>query len=245
MAGTEAFSEDSLDLMRAQYDRSRFDGWGRVAVAGVGMAGLGFALFVLLVPYQAARRELGRRTQELTLERAGSGEVRRERDKLKQLGGPDDPAHAAALQQFQAALPALEATLAQIARAAAGEVVRVGDRILLRLPEAAVFDGRGADLSETGETVLKALAAGLKPLERARALVVAHLDATPVSRDLKDLFPTNWELSAARSTNVVRFLEDEAGVAASHLLAGAGGEHHPASASHMSARRLEVEISPE
>jgi len=48
----------------------------------------------------------------------------------------------------------------------------------------------------------------------------------PVSKPLQDKYPTNWELSVARATNVVRFLQD-VGVPPERLVASGRGEYDP------------------
>src|SRR5256885_10072006 len=39
--------------------------------------------------------------------------------------------------------------------------------------------------------------------------VSGHTDATPLGDKRTSQFPTNWELSVARATNVVRFLQED------------------------------------
>ncbi len=53
--------------------------------------------------------------------------------------------------------------------------------------------------------------------------VDGHTDSTPMK---SAIFPSNWELSAARAISVVRTLID-AGVPAKRLMAAGFGEHHP------------------
>ncbi|HHW18203.1 MAG TPA: OmpA family protein, partial [Firmicutes bacterium] len=54
--------------------------------------------------------------------------------------------------------------------------------------------------------------------------VEGHTDNWPISTDK---FPSNWELSTARATNVVRFLIEEAGIQPERLQAAGYGEYHP------------------
>jgi chemotaxis protein MotB len=57
--------------------------------------------------------------------------------------------------------------------------------------------------------------------------IEGHTDNVPISRRLQGRFPTNWELAAARATNVVRFLQEHAGIDPTALEAVGIGEHHP------------------
>ena len=56
--------------------------------------------------------------------------------------------------------------------------------------------------------------------------VEGHTDATPISPERAEQFPTNWELSTARATTVVRFLEEQ-GIPGERLAALGFGEHRP------------------
>src|SRR5262249_14723100 len=82
-----------------------------------------------------------------------------------------------------------------------------------------------AQLKDSGKDVLKKVAEALKAYPDKYVRVVGHTDNVPVAK-AKDTFPTNWELSAIRSTNVVRFLQ-KAGVTPEHLIISARGEFNP------------------
>jgi Flagellar motor protein len=62
-------------------------------------------------------------------------------------------------------------------------------------------------------------------------------------------YPTNWELSVARATSVVRFLAEKAKVPAQKLAASGCGEHQPIASNKTSAgrarnRRIEILLTP-
>jgi chemotaxis protein MotB len=57
--------------------------------------------------------------------------------------------------------------------------------------------------------------------------VEGHTDNAPIGGNLAKKYPTNWELSAARALNVVRYLEKQ-GIDPHILSAVAFGEHRPA-----------------
>src|SRR5262249_9495015 len=62
-------------------------------------------------------------------------------------------------------------------------------------------------------------------------------------------FPTNWELSAARATNVARFLQDETQVDPHLLSAGAYSEYRPRESNDTEEgrrknRRIEILLGP-
>jgi len=55
---------------------------------------------------------------------------------------------------------------------------------------------------------------------------VGHTDNVPLAKSLQAVFPTNWELSVARATNVVRFLQ-EVGIPPERMMASGRSEYDP------------------
>jgi len=88
------------------------------------------------------------------------------------------------------------------------------------------FDSGRAKIKSSGQTVLKKLGEALKEYDNKVIRVVGHTDNVPVSKSLQTTFPTNWELSVARATNVVRALQD-AGVPPERLVASGRSEYEP------------------
>jgi chemotaxis protein MotB len=91
------------------------------------------------------------------------------------------------------------------------------------LAEQIFFDSGSATLKEGGKAVLKKVGGALKGYENKIIRVVGHTDNVPV---LKSPFPSNWDLSVARATTVVRFLQD-VGVPPEHMIAAGRGEYSP------------------
>jgi chemotaxis protein MotB len=91
------------------------------------------------------------------------------------------------------------------------------------LAEQIFFDSGSATLKEGGKDVLKKVGSELKSYENKIIRVIGHTDNVPV---LKSPFPSNWELSVARATTVVRFLQD-VGVPPERLIAAGRGEYNP------------------
>jgi chemotaxis protein MotB len=56
--------------------------------------------------------------------------------------------------------------------------------------------------------------------------VVGHTDNVPIAKAWREVFPSNWELSAARATTVVRFLQ-EAGIEPERLIATGRAQYAP------------------
>jgi chemotaxis protein MotB len=79
--------------------------------------------------------------------------------------------------------------------------------------------------------------------------VQGHMDDVPITGALAQHFPTNWELSAARSINVVRFLQETAGIDPTRLSATAHSEFQPRASNDTEEgrrlnRRIEILLGP-
>ncbi len=80
-----------------------------------------------------------------------------------------------------------------------------------RFSSAILFDSASDELKDTGRRVLGKLGNALNHPEQLfdEILIEGHTD----NRNIRtSRFPSNWELSSARATAVVRFLEDSASV---------------------------------
>ncbi len=79
------------------------------------------------------------------------------------------------------------------------------DAVTMELASSSFFEKGSAKFSKQGVTMLDVIAKQVAPLATKDVLieVEGHTDDTPISTPQ---YPTNWELSAARATNVVRYL---------------------------------------
>ena len=106
------------------------------------------------------------------------------------------------------------------------------------------FDSGRATLKPGGKDVLKKVGEALKGYQNKVIRVVGHTDNVPVAKSLQDMFPTNWELSVARATNVVRFLQ-EVGIPPERMVPSGRGEYDPVATNDTPAgrqknRRIEI-----
>jgi len=120
-------------------------------------------------------------------------------------------------------------------------VVDVTDRIL--------FDSGEAELNDQGKEVLKKVGETLIQASDKIIQVGGHTDSLPISDRLKEEFPSNWELSTARATQVVRFLQEEAHVPGDRLLASGFAQFRPVASNATSRgrrlnRRIEIVLLP-
>jgi chemotaxis protein MotB len=107
------------------------------------------------------------------------------------------------------------------------QVERIKDQIRVDMVDEVLFDSGEARLKPAGIDVLRKVGAVLKKAANRRIEVQGHTDNVPIRGALAKVFATNWELSAARATNVARFLQDETQVDPGLLSATAYSEYRP------------------
>jgi chemotaxis protein MotB len=100
------------------------------------------------------------------------------------------------------------------------------DMLTVEVAEQLFFDSGRANLKESGKAVLRKVGEALKGYDDKIVRVVGHTDNVPIGKSMQAQFASNWELSAARATTVVRSLE-AAGVPPDRLAASGLAEYSP------------------
>lgn len=103
------------------------------------------------------------------------------------------------------------------------ETLIVDEGVLVTMDERLFFDSGNADIRDAGKAVLHSLARILKDTE-GDIRVAGHTDDVPISTEI---YPTNWELSVARATRVVRYLVAESGIQPERLSASGYADSRP------------------
>jgi chemotaxis protein MotB len=129
------------------------------------------------------------------------------------------------------------------------QVERIRDQLRVDLVDEVLFDSGEATLKPAGVAVFAKIGAVLAKASDRRVDVQGHTDNVPITGALARRFPTNWELSAARATNVVRFLQEQAKLDPRRLSASAHGEFQPKGPNDTDAgrrqnRRIEILLIP-
>lgn len=106
------------------------------------------------------------------------------------------------------------------------QVRQYKDMLTVDVAEQLFFDSGRATLKDTGKDVLKRVADAIKSYDDKAIRVVGHTDNVPISGALQKTYASNWELSVARATTVVRFLQD-AGIEPERLVATGRAEYAP------------------
>jgi chemotaxis protein MotB len=110
------------------------------------------------------------------------------------------------------------------------------------------FASGSADLSKNGKKSLQKIGDILRNRIPDRMVrIEGHTDDIPIGKELQSKFPSNWELSAVRAVNVVRYLSTEANVDANRISAAAFGQFSPLASNSSEEgrainRRIEIQI---
>jgi len=122
------------------------------------------------------------------------------------------------------------------------KIQQLQDRLKVIMLNEILFPEGGWELDQKGRQTLDKIVPVLKNLQGKRIEVNGYTDNVPIGPELKRRFPSNWELSTARATEVVRYLIHK-GVNPTLLSATGYGEEQPvASNSTPEGRRLNRRI---
>jgi len=156
-------------------------------------------------------------------------ELQRDFDQLEQQAGSLAVEKAMVSSDSARQKAQYEALLRQLSKEAAKGQIQIRqyqNMLTVDLAEQIFFDSGRATLKKSGKEVLKKVGEALKGYDDKLIWVVGHTDNVPVAKSLQGTFPTNWELSVARATNVVRFLQ-ETGVPPEQMVASGRGQYDP------------------
>jgi chemotaxis protein MotB len=128
-------------------------------------------------------------------------------------------------------------------------IQQVRDRLTINMVEKVLFDSGRAQIKPDGMKVLQQVGDVLKDVSDKQIRIEGHTDNVPIGTKLRDKFETNWELSTARATNVVRYLIDEGGVERGYISAAGYADTRPVAANDSqdgksSNRRIEIILYP-
>lgn len=86
------------------------------------------------------------------------------------------------------------------------EISRLRDQLTVRVLDRILFKSGRADILPEGKKVLDKLVAVVASTDDM-IRVEGHTDTVPIGQKLKEKYFSNWELSAARASSVVRYFE--------------------------------------
>ncbi len=127
-------------------------------------------------------------------------------------------------------------------------ITQLKDKLTLSMVEKILFDSGSAEIKKNGKKVLDRVAEILKKVTDKQIRIEGYTDNVPIGPMLVEKFPTNWELSTTRATNVVRYLQQD-GIDPQLLGACGYSEYRPIASNDTEEgkaknRRIEVVLIP-
>jgi chemotaxis protein MotB len=217
-------------------------GLGQVmlVIASLSLAGTGCVMsgtYADLEEQHAATEQvLAEKEQELSAAQRELNALQSEKDAL-----------AASLEETQLTYGALVNELKTEVADGQIFVEHARDGIRVRLTNDVLFESGSAAVDEEGREVLQRVSEQLMSGD-FRIEVQGYTDSTPIGPALAKRYPSNWELAAARASEVVRLLQED-GVQADRLSSVSFGETRALAANdteegRASNRRIEIRLVP-
>ncbi|MFQ5480637.1 MAG: OmpA family protein [Thermodesulfobacteriota bacterium] len=129
------------------------------------------------------------------------------------------------------------------------KITRVLDKLSVNLVEKVLFDSGSSEIKPKGKEILSRVAIVLKDVKDKQIKIEGHTDDVPIGYKIVDRFPTNWELSTARATTVVRYLQETGGLDPKLLSAAGYSMYSPVAENETDEgrarnRRIEIVLLP-
>ena len=204
----------------------------------------------------SSQEEIARLQKQASDLEADAARIAREREQLRQ----EQSQLAATLERERLAkeeeIARLTRTQEALSKSLQDEISKgnitiqqVRDRLTINMVDRVLFDSGQAQVKPAGMKVLKQVGDVLNQISDKQIRIEGHTDNVPISSKLQDRFKTNWELSTARATTVVRYLIDQGGVDRQYLSAVGYADTHPLASNdseegRSSNRRIEIVLYP-
>ena len=105
----------------------------------------------------------------------------------------------------------IETDLKEQIQAQEVKLEKLAGKLKVTFVDRILFNSGSAKINEEGKQLLSTLAESLKH-NNQNIIVEGHTDNVPIGSELGEKYPTNWELSVARSAAVVRYLIEKPGI---------------------------------
>ena len=97
----------------------------------------------------------------------------------------------------------------------------------ITVSDAVLFASGSTDFTREGRDIIDRVTSVAKEHPDVDVQIEGHTDDTPIGPNLKDRFPSNWELSASRACSVLRYMYWKHQIAPERLVASAYGPYRP------------------
>ncbi len=196
--------------------------------------------------FDAQMKEANLQITGLQLEKSSA-----EADKARLAGQIADKAAAekAVADEAERLANELGGTLVEEVKRGEVEVRAVNAQTIVDVSDGVLFDLGKAELNDNGKAIMQRLGESLVKLDGKVVRVGCHTDTPIISGKLAKTFPTSWELSSARATSVVRYLEEQAKIPGARLVAVGFSAYRPVASNGSSSgrrknRRIEIALMP-
>jgi len=106
------------------------------------------------------------------------------------------------------------------------QIKQLSNRLQVTMMDRILYPEGGWELHQKGRETLSKIVPSLQSLTGKQITVEGYTDNLRIEESMRRRFPSNWELSAFRATEVVRFLQAQ-GIDPSMLDAAGFGQYHP------------------
>ncbi|MCK9417759.1 MAG: OmpA family protein [Nitrospirae bacterium] len=129
------------------------------------------------------------------------------------------------------------------------KITEMKNRLTMTMVDKIIFPSGSTEISKEGKAVMDKVISILKDVKDKRIQVEGHTDNVKIVSELRKRFPTNWELSTARATEVARYLQETGGINPILLSATGYGEYQPVAPNDTDEgksanRRIEIVLLP-
>lgn len=126
---------------------------------------------------------------------------------------------------------------------------RAKEKLTVSIVDRVLFPSGQATLTPEGRRLIEKVGVVLAKVSDRRILIEGHTDNVPIGGTLRTVFPSNWELSTARATEVVKYLIAQGKLPANRLSAVGRADTAPVAgnedeAGRMQNRRIEIILLP-
>ena len=128
-------------------------------------------------------------------------------------------------------------------------ITQLRGKLKVNMLDEILFDSGETTIKPQGIEVLKRVGNILLNVKDKAINIEGHTDNVPIGAELSKKYPTNWELSVVRATNVARYLQEKSGINPSLLSATGYGEYKPVASNETEEgkaknRRIEIVLVP-
>lgn len=128
-------------------------------------------------------------------------------------------------------------------------ITSLQDKLTVTMVDQVLFQSGHAEVKSNGRKVLANLAEVLRNISAKQIQIEGHTDNVPIGKRLRAIYPSNWELSTARATNVARYLIEDLGLDPRYVSVVGFGEFRPVATNtseegRHTNRRIEIVLLP-